>query len=361
MNNSIKLCVLFFILNLCISCNMPEASVAIHCTPGDIIDCRCANGAAGFHSCRDESGEWSVCQCEVNLSANKSAPDAATLDETVEASADEPDSAESDDIVETDASEPDSAESDDIAETDASEPDVETGASAGCRTDADCTDPTLPYCEHYASNRCVECMSSLDCAGDEKCDSETKTCIDESTVKAGCATDYDCNDPLKPVCDKFETQKCVECMVNADCGAGRRCNTANRTCVEDKTPVTGHLYSCPDAEKCYLIGDERYCFAENGEIPKNADYCLDSSESCLDGKLLYMSETGAGDDSKINCRCLNNCIAIQELQHHCESCANDADCVWGNINATRCVQIDGVAGKFCGTGDFIIDMINCLL
>ena len=425
MDNLIKLCTLFFILNLCISCNMPEASVAIHCTPGDAIDCRCANGEPGFHYCRSEVGEWSPCQCEAQRPIDESATDGGTLNdnnEIPEASTDEPDTIENNEIPEADADEPDVSESDDTPEEsadepDAGEPDVEAGASAECRTDTDCTNPAKPYCEHYESNRCVECMGSFDCAGDEKCDSKTKTCIDKVADKAecatnndchdpvmpicdifetqkcvecmgdfdcavneicysktksciddpagnaGCATNNDCNDPLKPVCDKFETQKCVECMVNADCGAGRRCDTANRDCVKEQTPASG--YSCPAAEKCYQVGDERYCFAENGEIPDDADYCFDSSESCLDGKLLYMSETGAGDDSKIDCRCLNSCTAIQELQHHCEPCVTDADCgwggEWGGSGGPFCVQIDGVVGKFCGTGDFMTDMINCLL
>ncbi len=120
----------------------------------------------------------------------------------------------------------------------------------GCLTDADCS--ALELChtplhqcrvrctpanasercalgEVCAVDRCAECASDLDCAGELICDLDALRCSVGNSSR--CTSDRDCM--LDQVCNR-DTGFCVAkpppCLSNDDCANGERCNLAARRC-----------------------------------------------------------------------------------------------------------------------------------
>ncbi len=101
-------------------------------------------------------------------------------------------------------------------------PNVPDGGS--CTTDGNCMRPT-PYCD-VTTSRCVECLSTTNCAGDLTCNTTLDTCVE-------CVGDTQCGGNT-PYCGPAGT--CVACLSAGNCATGQSCNAANRceaTCTSD--------------------------------------------------------------------------------------------------------------------------------
>jgi len=90
-----------------------------------------------------------------------------------------------------------------------------------CVNDADC--PTAgDFCDlptHKCQAREGFCAADADCAGGQKCDTDTNMC-----VQTGCGT---C--PAGTFCNQ-QAGECWECARDIDCGEGRLCDRTSHTC-----------------------------------------------------------------------------------------------------------------------------------
>ena len=116
-------------------------------------------------------------------------------------------------------------------------PSGEDGGGPRCKGDADCKDADGgPACAEDLG-RCVECVPERDaCSPDKHCDPDTFTCQPGCRADEGCATGERCHVP---------THACVDCLGDADCGAGSHC--VDQQCVPGCTTDV----SCgPNARCC---------------------------------------------------------------------------------------------------------------
>jgi len=99
--------------------------------------------------------------------------------------------------------------------------------------DAGCGDPMLPICAGTAGpgtagTTCVECTESSHC-GDDVCEPTSMTC--RTCFDSGTDPDEGCAMPAS-ICDSSGMgDRCVECLGDADCGEGGRCNPDNNRCI----------------------------------------------------------------------------------------------------------------------------------
>ena len=181
------------------------------------------------------------------------------------------------------------------------------GGTVACSSDKDCTDLGL-LCDPSTSV-CVECVTSGDCAGGERCESGSCTEVQ------GCENSLDCVDAPgnRKVCDSASGE-CVECVAPADCPDDNDC-TANE-CVPF-TPCVNSL-DCPTGEVCDV--DRGRCV----ECVANGD--------CDDG------EVCAGNVCRAECDSDNDCTPLGQLcdktAGHCVDCLANADCA----PAEHCAQ-----------------------
>ncbi|MGV3624301.1 MAG: hypothetical protein ACO1OB_26010 [Archangium sp.] len=100
---------------------------------------------------------------------------------------------------------------------------------AGCGSNSDCFLGSAPYCDP-STRECVECFQNSQCPSSvvPVCDLRASRCV-------GCVAGANCANPL-PVCDA--TQQCVQCTTNAECGAGRECNTLGECAALNDTCAT---------------------------------------------------------------------------------------------------------------------------
>jgi Cys-rich repeat protein len=98
---------------------------------------------------------------------------------------------------------------------------------ASCTTDAQCGRGN-PYC-NAATMRCVQCLSSMQCAAGATqgglagavCDTATNRCV-QCLSAADCAMNQG-----NPYCDTAN-DRCSECLTDANCPMGQTC--ANGRC-----------------------------------------------------------------------------------------------------------------------------------
>lgn len=84
------------------------------------------------------------------------------------------------------------------------------------------------YCD-LDEGRCEQCRSAMDCAPDQVCSAEPRTCV------ARCFTDADCAGGDHPVCAR-SSGICVECALATDCpGEQPACDARLGRCVRCTT------------------------------------------------------------------------------------------------------------------------------
>jgi len=153
-----------------------------------------------------------------------------------------------------------------------------------------------------AGHACVECLTTVDCAGGRAC--MNKTCA----MPKACNNSIDC--PLDQVCDRA-SQTCVACVVDADCKTGERCvgNTCHPPCMSDQdcTPLgllcnltAGYCVSCVSADDC---PQDRYC--KDGQCA--ADVCKAGSSQCMNSATVTCNADGSGNSPPVACQANQSC------------------------------------------------------
>lgn len=88
-----------------------------------------------------------------------------------------------------------------------------------CQSDADCTNPGLPYCVSEVCGPHQPCTSDSDCTDPSEPTCDAGTCGPTPFL---CASDADCLDPSLPHCDPSELL-CVPCYDDSQCGSVEAC------------------------------------------------------------------------------------------------------------------------------------------
>jgi Cys-rich repeat protein len=125
--------------------------------------------------------------------------------------------------------------------------DATQGRCVECVVDQDCGEPDRPRCDGVL-NRCVGCKVARDCPTGSSCDSATQRCLRSCREEVDCAlTDHDC-DERRGVCLQCDDDAecatseggrycasdgtgCVQCRLDAQCGAGAVCDLLLGRCV----------------------------------------------------------------------------------------------------------------------------------
>ncbi len=140
------------------------------------------------------------------------------------------------------------------------------GTCEGCASSADCTSPEAPVCDAAV---CVGCASSTDCATSalgSLCVDTICGCASSADCTGGrvceegacvppCATNDDCTDGYRSVCDTTRSQ-CVVCLTDADCLAGGHATSFGGRCL-----AASSTCGCEDDSHCTLSEDGHHCDA----------------------------------------------------------------------------------------------------
>lgn len=142
-----------------------------------------------------------------------------------------------------------------------------------CRTNNDCRDGNRTMCN--TDGACVTCLNDGQCMdpASPRCDAATNACV-------GCESSSDCAGrfPGTPHCDK-QTKACVVCLPDSDmlCEAGLFCDANSHTCVPG-TPNRRNCDTCmldkecaqsPSISACIEHENGRHCFATApGAMPR---------------------------------------------------------------------------------------------
>lgn len=176
----------------------------------------------------------------------------------------------------------------------------EPPAAGVCRSDEDCSGDA-PRCE-TATNHCVECLETRDCAEAQVCALPAARCV-SGCVVAGCSQDA-------PVCETSGV--CRGCETDDECaGDTPRCNTEG-TCV-----------ACLDASDC-TDSEEPFC-SPSGRCAEciSDGHCDDADERCsaVLGECATPCETeGAGSACSFDDPICDPDIGF------CVECRSDDDC-----------------------------------
>jgi hypothetical protein len=139
-------------------------------------------------------------------------------------------------------------------------------ASLGCvdcvrSTDCPAADGGEVTCTAGRCETVVPCTNSLQCPTNQVCDSALGRCV-ECVLDADCGTGMTC-----------QTQRCVrsvECTVTSDCASPQLCDTAVGRCVDCLS-----LVDCPTGQTCELGS------------------CIDTTSGCKPSVALLLQRSGA--------------------------------------------------------------------
>jgi len=157
-----------------------------------------------------------------------------------------------------------------------------SAVNAACKTDSDCTDPTLPFCVDG------DCAGTVSCSSDEGCidHPNARSCIEGQCVarvgRTSCTSDNDCvNAPEGPYCDNIfgggcsQTVMCSvseceqhpsipfcyneQCVKDVPCQSDANCNTYYHSvpyCVNNKCAAEP---TCSSDDDCTGHAGLPYC------------------------------------------------------------------------------------------------------
>lgn len=185
-----------------------------------------------------------------------------------------------------------------------------TTSNIPCTTSGNCS-PPFPYCPP-GGGYCVECLGDANCPNGKKCNLTLYACVE-------CAVNADCGGG-QPYCDSA-TGQCVECLADGNCAAGQKCDLVSHSCV----------YSCTSNANCSGAAGTPYCSPSgvcveclaNGNCPTDQPICLPSG-SCVQ----CVNDTTCGGGQPY-------CYLPQ---NQCVECLTDAQCG---------------AGRRCNPGDHV--------
>lgn len=231
----------------------------------------------------------------------------------------------------------------------------EKGCCVNCQKDSDC--PPCHICTENGcipidcpdsvcdpkTNKCVECLNSGDCDGENECCKNNKCdCCDgfvrnPQTGKCDplpdCTTDTQC-----PECYTCKDGKCVPVI----CPEGYIC--VNGTC--QKECDCNNPTNCPAGKSCIPTGNGKcYCSSCSGNCANNGD-CGEGCY-CKNGKCTpnpcYGKSCQNGLDCGEGCGCKDGqCVPCDSLG--CDTCDNVLGCTCTN---GKCGKVGGCSGN-CG-------------
>lgn len=201
--------------------------------------------------------------------------------------------------------------------------------SSVCSTDKDCGEY---YCDAETS-ACVECLINAHCPPGYRC--EENGCIPK---EGGCDSDAECT-VAGLICDKA-VGECVECIGSPDCPTGQYCLQGK--CLD---------WICtPDAHWCK--GTVAVLCNEDGSAIAVEEECNDQSlctigDACVNGAC----STGSAKD----CNDKNGCTA--------DECDPETGCFYQNAegdcdDGTDCTEGDHCEAGQCVAGELVCDCVN---
>ncbi len=205
-------------------------------------------------------------------------------------------------------------------------PDVPTEA---CSTDKQCGDY---YCE-VGTSTCVECLINAHCPPGYRC--EENSCIPK---EGGCNSDAECT-VAGLICDE-EVGECVECVGSADCPTGQYCLQGK--CLD---------WLCtPDARWCK--GTIATLCNEDGSAIAVEEECDDQSD-CTIGDACINGECALG--KKKDCDDKNICTI--------DDCDDETGCFYQNDegdcdDGTDCTEGDHCEQGLCVPGELVCACVN---
>jgi len=138
-----------------------------------------------------------------------------------------------------------------------------------CKTTADCTEPTRPFCDP-GLKECVECDPTPTA---DKCPG-LSFCNEKFQCTPGCKTNDDCMKfaPGSPTC-AVDRHQCVICVLDTDCPSGQKCGesgTCAKTCTNGQSDCAGGSTCCgqlcidPATDRFNCGGCNTRCTVTNG-------------------------------------------------------------------------------------------------
>ena len=238
-----------------------------------------------------------------------------------------------------------------------------------CNKNADCGNQVCDLSTHT----CKECNQDTDCPSGKVCDVEAhecKQCNDNGQCGRGlscvdhactpCNTKDHCAGASCNCCPGGDTMKCealapgaaptcVECVRDADCSDGKKCDTVNGHCVEKVAQCNTPDACGPSCARC--PNDRPYC--QDGQVCVE---CRNDLE-CGDGRFCVSGEcTSCVTDRHCGPRCgtcggdTPFCLSDGTTAHSaCVRCIVDADCVGGTCDPTT-HTCSATCAQSCGQG-----------
>jgi hypothetical protein len=212
-----------------------------------------------------------------------------------------------------------------------------------CVGDDDCSGDT-PVCKADATsssrNECVECTTDTNCGGDKPiCDLTSNECTSRCTTSAQCADD-------KSVCN-LATELCVECTDASTCsGTTSQCNTSTNQCVaciDDAACVANGRVCDTTSNNCVQCVEDRQC----QNVPE-ASHCDVGTNICV--QCLIDSQCANPDVSRCNpvshlcvgctdnAQCEDNLLCNVERGGVCRQCLSGSDCP---VGLPACETVNG--------------------
>lgn len=183
----------------------------------------------------------------------------------------------------------------------------DTGCSEieSCDTSLDCTDAGSATVCDANNGVCVQCLSANDCPANHDC--TNNLCVSFKP----CQNSLDCTAPQ--VCDAA-TDRCYDCVRDADCGSGRCVDHSCRLpCASDNACTSagmlcnlsgGYCVSCLEDSDCPSV---YHC--SSGECVR--DLCESGSKRCEGNAVATCREAGDGYSTQ-TCGSRQTCVADGE-------------------------------------------------
>jgi hypothetical protein len=226
-------------------------------------------------------------------------------------------------------------------------------AGCPCKTDVDCTDPSLTKC---AGGVCVACTPT-----DDRCP-VGRYCTSQNECTVGCKSDAECLmlSPSAPYCNQTRRQ-CVQCKMKSDCQGTQVCSPSG-TCVDacagEAGACTGNDTCCSglcvntttDVDNCNVCGNgcmgaQTLCCSSSCTDPttsaSNCGSCgykcstTNATPSCAAGACTWACTQGYSHCATGNTGCETN---TNTTINHCGSCSRDCNTSTQHATGISCSQ-----------------------
>ena len=233
--------------------------------------------------------------------------------------------------------------------TDGSKVDPDGSGGGTCKSNADCTTTSKPFCD--ADGTCVGCFKQVHCANSTKpkCDATKKECVackahadcttnlfgmacDTATGKCGCKSDGHCkNRGWGNKCDT-SLGRCA-CKSDTECSSNANGPTCNKTYSKCSCKANAECKKAPYSKcfKPYSGATYNHCqpaCKTNADCPPGLGICDTSLGKCVQCR----NSADCTDPT------FNICLASA-----CIECGTDADCKKGYKWGNKCTKVSSTS------------------